>query len=117
VRAWLPPSIALQRWWHAWSNAPPAPTVTSPDELAEIEADPELSGKLKQLAGAIDWADVGELTAWGALVWAARWLFQVADWPVTKHLSAKQNAALSDQFMVLAVIVALAAIIVTKRRN
>jgi hypothetical protein len=23
VRAWLAPWIALQRWWTAWSNAPP----------------------------------------------------------------------------------------------
>jgi len=23
VRAWLTPWIALQRWWAAWSNAPP----------------------------------------------------------------------------------------------
>jgi len=23
VRAWLAPWITLQRWWAAWSNAPP----------------------------------------------------------------------------------------------
>jgi len=23
VRAWLSPWIALQRWWQAWSKAPP----------------------------------------------------------------------------------------------
>ena len=25
IRAWLPPAIALQRWWHAWSKGPPPP--------------------------------------------------------------------------------------------
>jgi len=27
VRAWLTPSISLQRWWQAWSNAPPPPQL------------------------------------------------------------------------------------------
>jgi hypothetical protein len=27
IRAWLSPWIALQRWWAAWSNAPPPPQL------------------------------------------------------------------------------------------
>ena len=27
IRAWLSPSIALQRWWQAWSKAPPPPQL------------------------------------------------------------------------------------------
>jgi hypothetical protein len=27
VRAWLSPWIALQRWWPAWSKAPPPPPL------------------------------------------------------------------------------------------
>ncbi len=27
VRAWLSPWIALQRWWAAWSKAPPPPQL------------------------------------------------------------------------------------------
>src|SRR5262245_36154119 len=27
VRGWLTPSIVLQRWWRAWSNAPPPPEL------------------------------------------------------------------------------------------
>ena len=27
VRAWLSPWIALQRWWTAWSKAPPPPQL------------------------------------------------------------------------------------------
>jgi hypothetical protein len=27
VRAWLAPWITLQRWWAAWSNAPPPPQL------------------------------------------------------------------------------------------
>ena len=27
VRAWLTPWITLQRWWTAWSKAPPPPPV------------------------------------------------------------------------------------------
>ena len=27
VRAWLSPSIVLQRWWQAWSKAPPPPPL------------------------------------------------------------------------------------------
>jgi hypothetical protein len=27
VRAWLAPWITLQRWWAAWSNAPPPPPL------------------------------------------------------------------------------------------
>jgi hypothetical protein len=27
VRAWLSPWIALQRWWTAWSKAPPPPPL------------------------------------------------------------------------------------------
>jgi len=27
VRAWLSPWLALQRWWAAWSKAPPPPPL------------------------------------------------------------------------------------------
>jgi len=27
IRAWLTPAIALQRWWPAWSKAPPPPQL------------------------------------------------------------------------------------------
>ena len=27
VRAWLTPSVTLQRWWQAWTNAPPPPQL------------------------------------------------------------------------------------------
>jgi len=27
IRAWLSPSIVLQRWWQAWSKAPPPPQL------------------------------------------------------------------------------------------
>ena len=27
IRAWLSPWIALQRWWPAWSTAPPPPQL------------------------------------------------------------------------------------------
>jgi hypothetical protein len=27
VRAWLHPSITLQRWWQAWSDRPPPPQL------------------------------------------------------------------------------------------
>jgi hypothetical protein len=27
IRAWLTPWIALQRWWQAWSKAPPPPQL------------------------------------------------------------------------------------------
>ena len=33
VRAWLSPWITLQRWWTAWSEAPPAAAAASPDQL------------------------------------------------------------------------------------
>jgi hypothetical protein len=85
--------------------------------VAEIEQNPEYNRTIRHLIYGIDWGDVGELTAWGALILAANWLYQVADWPVTKHLSSAQTAALPNQFMVLAIIVALAAIIFTTRRR
>src|SRR5207248_5989797 len=35
VRAWLSPSIALQRWWQAWSKAPPPRQLQAlPDSVA-----------------------------------------------------------------------------------
>jgi hypothetical protein len=85
--------------------------------VGEIEASPEFSEKLQRLVSGIDWATVSELTGWVALVWVARQLFQVADWPVTRHLSADQIAALQDRLLVLAVIVTMAQIILTMRRR
>jgi hypothetical protein len=54
----------------------------------------------------------GEITPWAALVIAARWLIGYADSPATQDLSAAQTAAVSDQLVVLGVMVALATLIV-----
>ena len=85
--------------------------------VGEIEETPELSGKLHQIVNQVDWAKIGELTPWGALVLAARLLFQIADQPLTGNMSTAQIAALQNRFMVLAVILALAQIILMMRRN
>ena len=83
----------------------------------EIGADPELRGKLRRVAERVDWSAIGALTPWAALCAAAVLLFKVAVMPVTEQLSAAQNAALSNWFMALAVIVALATIIITIQKK
>ncbi len=83
----------------------------------EVDADPELSGKLRHLVDRVDWSEAGTLTPWAALCVAAVILFKVADTPVTEQLSAAQTAALANWLMVLSIIVALAAIIVTIQKK
>jgi hypothetical protein len=85
--------------------------------VEEIEADPELSGKLRRLAGQVDWSGIGTLTPWAALCIASVLLFKVADLPVTEQLSAAQSAALANWFQVLAVVTALAAVIVMMQKK
>jgi hypothetical protein len=50
-------------------------------------------------------------TSWAVLVWIAVRLFNVANLPVTQHLSPEQTAALQDRLMVLAVILTMVQII------
>lgn len=83
----------------------------------EIGADPELSGKLRRVAERVDWSTIGALTPWAALCAASVLLFKVAVLPVTEQFSAEQNAVLSNWFMALTVIVALATIIITIQKK
>jgi len=83
----------------------------------EVEADPELSGKLRHLVDRVDWSEVGTLTPWAALCVAAVLLFKVADLPITEQLSAAQDAAIANRLTVLVIVVALAGIIVTIQKK
>jgi hypothetical protein len=84
-------------------------------DIAAIEKTPDLEGKLRRLVGGIDRADIGELTAWGALIWVTQRLLAVADSPISQQMSTDQIAALQNRLQVLAIIAALASIILTMR--
>lgn len=81
--------------------------------VEEIEADPELSGKIRRVVERVDWAAVGTLTPWALLCVAWVLLSQLADQAAT----AAQAAALSNQLAVLIVVTALAAIIITIQKK
>jgi hypothetical protein len=85
--------------------------------VGEIEATPALKEKIKDLAETVDWGDVREISAWGALAWAAWRLFQAANLPVTEHLAGDQIAALGNRFMVLSIILIMAQIIIAMRNK
>jgi Sec-independent protein secretion pathway component TatC len=84
--------------------------------VGDVESTPQFRMTLQRLAGRLTWAVLGRLAAWVALVWFAERLLLVADWPVTRQLSADQVAALQDRFMVLAVIVAIVQILIMFRK-
>src|SRR5260370_10777392 len=82
----------------------------TPDEVdevrqsvGEIEQNPEYMRAIRRMVDGIDWGEIRELGAWGALILVARWLFQIADLPVTEHLSPDQTAALQNRLVVLGV--------------
>jgi hypothetical protein len=81
--------------------------------IGEIQETPEFLARLRLLISDINWKDVGELTAWGALVWVAQRLFQwAAGLPLPAHPSFDELAALGNlRLMILAVIAALAQLI------
>lgn len=79
----------------------------------EIEADPELSGKMRRVVEQVNWAAIGTLTPWALLCVAWVLLTELADQAVT----AAQAAALSNQLTVLIVVTALAGIIITVQKK
>jgi hypothetical protein len=81
--------------------------------VEEIEADPELSGKIRRVVERVDWAAVGTLTPWGLLCVAWVLLSQLADQAAT----AAQAAALSNQLAVLIVVTTLASLIITIQKK
>lgn len=79
----------------------------------EIEADPELSGKMRRVVERVNWAAIGTLTPWALLCVAWVLLTELADQAVT----AAQAAALSNQLAVLIVVTALAGMIITIQKK
>ena len=79
----------------------------------EIEADPELSGKMRRVVERVNWAAIGTLTPWALLCVAWVLLTELADQAVT----AAQAAALSNQLAVLIVVIALAGMIITIQKK
>jgi len=92
-------------------------TLAQVDEVRqgvdEIEADPELSGKMRRVVERINWSAIGTLTPWALLCVAWVLLNELADQAVT----AAQAAALSNKLAVLIVITALAGIIITVQKK
>lgn len=97
---------------------PEAPDQIKQVELAvqEIDQNPQFRRALELLAQRI-LTGAGKVTSWAALVLAARWLIGYANSPVTQDLSARQTAAVSNQLVVLGIIVALATLIIMTSRE
>lgn len=87
-------------------------------ELAvrEIAQSPQFKRAL-QLLGQRSLKAPGKVTPWAALVIAARWLAGHAGSPVTQDLVAAQSEAVSNQLLVLGMIVALATLIIMVSRG
>lgn len=84
----------------------------------EVAASPELGEKLRRVVSRVNWAGVArELSPWAALYLPYRLLMETANFPVTEQLSAEQNAAVQNKLVVLSIVVALAAIIISTRRS
>jgi hypothetical protein len=81
--------------------------------VEEIEADPELSGKMRRVVERVDWAAIGTLTPWALLCTAWVLLSELADQAVT----IAQAAALSNQLAVLMVVITLAGVIITIQKK
>lgn len=81
--------------------------------VEEIEADPELSEKIRRVVERVDWAAIGALTPWALLCIAWVLLSRLADQAVT----AAQSAALSNHLAVLMVVIALAGMIITIQKK
>jgi hypothetical protein len=83
--------------------------------ITEIKADPELRGELRRLVSDDDWAELRKemrkWTPWAVLAWFAWRLSELANSPVTGHLTPDQIAVVQNRLVVLAVIAALVQII------
>lgn len=83
--------------------------------IAQIDSDPERVSLIGKLTSGITRDDVKELSAWALLVLVGWLLFKMANLPVTADLSPAQEAALSNEVNVIAIIVAMAAIILARK--
>lgn len=79
-------------------------------DIAAIKSSPELTDKLGNIVSRVNWTGV-TVTGMSAytLYLAYNLLMHIADEPVTEHLSAAQDAVVSNRLQVVAIIVALAA--------
>lgn len=79
--------------------------------VQEVGQNPQFKRALQLLAQRCLTA-AGKVTPWAALVIAARWLIGYANSPVTQDRSTAQTATVSNQLVVLGIIIALATLII-----
>lgn len=93
-------------------------TPEAPEDIRQVELTVQEIGQNSQFKRALQLlaqrslTAAGMVTPWAALVIAVRWLIGYANSPVTQDLSTAKTTTVSNQFVVLGIVIALATLII-----
>lgn len=104
-------SERFERWLQDLMPQTPGQVEQVRQSAIEVQEDPEYQKTIRRLVSGIRREDITGLSKWGLLVLAAAILFQISDWPVTRDLSAAQDAALQNWLLTVSIIVVIAIVL------
>lgn len=104
-------SERFERWLQDLMPQTPGQVEQVRQSAIEVQEDPEYQKTIRRLVSGIRREDITDLSKWGLLVLAAAILFQISDWPVTRDLSAAQDAALQNWLLTVSIIVVIAIVL------
>lgn len=116
----LSASIASERfgrWLQDLMPQTPGQVEQVRQSAIEVQEDPEYQKTIRRLVSGIRREDITDLSKWGLLVLAAAILFQISDWPVTRDLSAAQDAALQNWLLTVSIIVVIAIVLAQSKHG
>jgi len=110
-------SERFERWLQDLMPQTPEQVEQVRQSAIEVQEDPEYQKTIRRLVSGIRREDMTDLSKWGLLVLAAAILFQISDWPVTRDLSAAQDAALQNWLLTVSIIVVIAIVLAQSKHD
>jgi hypothetical protein len=110
-------SERFERWLQDLMPQTPGQVEQVRQSAIEVQEDPEYQKTIRRLVSGIRREDITGLSKWGLLVLAAAILFQISDWPVTRDLSAAQDAALQNWLLTVSIIVVIAIVLAQSKHD
>lgn len=110
-------SERFERWLQDLMPQTPGQVEQVRQSAIEVQEDPEYQKTIRRLVSGIRREDITDLSKWGLLVLAAAILFQISDWPVTRDLSAAQDAALQNWLLTVSIIVVIAIVLAQSKHD
>jgi hypothetical protein len=107
----------FERWLQDLMPQTPEQVEQVRQSAIEVQEDPEYQKTIRRLVSGIRREDITDLSKWGLLVLAAAILFQISDWPVTRDLSAAQDAALQNWLLTVSIIVVIAIVLAQSKHD